>query len=835
MSVDGTYLQYINLDYTQCKRRYICLLVVDRPLPGSWCLINAILCEIVSTEQDRTISIVAMSCVFNGPPRAGKTTVVRRLKGEDVDINVKTASTGVVDEKGVVRIDFIPSSNVVTDQEWVEMEEDDEVQAFLNLTIIPHQTGSDEDLLKVVNEISQTSHIDMPVHPPTIYDGASATIEVPSQTKHEASSLAVEAPPQKRTLWNRFLRSVKIIRKPAKLSKLQPTGNAPPPSVEAQRPADEAQLPSSTNDTLPVTGVPSATKVSSEHTSDYPQSDKKNVGDARNTHQKTEEYDGDMAELSPKSVLAKAQLHSQQIRATRRLCKRHFLYLLDTGGQPEFRKMIALLIPGQSLTFIVFNMCHEFDSSYSVRFCHRTNDDEIEYSSFSITGTINDIIEHLYCSELHSKVKGSIMFIGTHKDLIPKGEMEEIVERKNKELRLILEQCPHYNADMVIRSDDKDIIFCVDNSTFDTEHKCIRSSVLSICETERFQVKVKPELLLLALTLKGAKVTVLPFDKCAEVAMNCGIAKEDVKEALCLLHEKLMMIRVYELTKDEVIVIVKPKVLINRVSSLLKFMITRNKQAYSNPVVSHTKLAEIATDGEGMKTDMLIKVLVYLSIIAPIPKSGTEAVKEYFVPAMFPDSTPTEVGNTMSMGPSIFSDKAVTVRTEPNQLLFAIKPFKFSIPSTLHAPVLCSLLKDKQWTIQNAGRDQSKTCIILTKRMKSKPKNVTFTVTFYKECVSLCLGQEWNKSNVPHEMLEQCIHAMSSALHQSLTLVGYGDHNVFKYCFSCFEQSISSANAQDDCSISHIFTPAYPDNVWFLKVSIEIIPRYTGSDNIIDA
>ena len=767
------------------------------------------MCVIVSTEQDRTVSIVAMSCVFNGPPRAGKTTVVRRLKGEDVDINVKTASTGVVDEKGIVRIDFIPSSNVVTDQEWVEMEEDDEVQAFLNLTIIPHQMGSDEDLLKVVNEISQTSHMDMPAHPPIIYDGASATIEVPSQTKHEASLLAVEAPPQKRTLWNRFLRSVKIIRKPAKVSKVQPTGKA-----------------------LAVTGVPSATKISPQLTSDHPQRDKKNVGDARNTHQETEELDGDMAELSPKSVLARAQLHSQQIRATRRLSKRHFLYLLDTGGQPEFRKMIALLIPGQSLTFIVFNMCHEFDSSYSVRYCHRTNDDEIEYSSFSITGTINDIIEHIYCSELHSKVKGSMMFIGTHKDLIPKGEMEELVERRNKELSRILEQCPHYDADMVIRSDEKNIIFCVDNSTFDTEHKCIRSSVMSICETERFQVKVKPELLLLALTLKGAKVTVLPFDKCAEVAMNCGIAKEDVKEALCLLHEKLMMIRVYELTKDEVIVVIKPKVLINKVSSLLKFMITRDKQAYSNPVVSRPKLKEIATDGEDMKADMLIKVLVHLSIIAPIPKSGTEAVEEFFVPAMFPDSTPTEVGNTMSMVPSIFSHsspKAVRARTEPNQLLLAIKPFKFSIPSTLRAPVLCSLLKDKHWSIQNAGRDQSKTSIILTKRMKNKPKNVTFTVTFFKECVSLCLGQE---CNVPHEMLEQCIHAMSSALHQSLTLVGYGDHNVFKYCFSCFEQSVSSANAQDDCSISHIFTPAYPDNVWFLKVSMEIIPRYTGSDII---
>ena len=737
------------------------------------CLINANLCEIVSTEQDRTISIVAMSCVFNGPPRAGKTTVVRRLKGQDVDINDKTASTGVVDEKGIVRIDFIPSSNVVTDQEWVEMEEDDEVQAFLNLTIIPQQSGSDEDLWKGDSEISQASHMDIHAHPPTIVDGASATIEASSQTK-------VEAP-----------------------------------------------LPSSTKASSSFTGVPSATTISPQHTSDHLQRDKKSVGDARDTHQETEESDGDMAELSPKSVLAKAQLHSQQIRATRRLCKRHFLYLLDTGGQPEFRKMIALLIPGQSLTFIVFNMCHEFDSSYSVRFCHHTNDDEIEYSSFSITGTINDIIEHIYCSELHSKVKGSIMFIGTHKDLIPKGEMEELVERRNKELSRILEQCPQYDADMVIRSDEKNIIFCVDNSTFDTEHKCIRSSVLSICETERFQVKVKPELLLLALTLKGAKVTVLPFDKCAEVAMNCGIAKEDAKEALCLLHEKLMMIRVYELTKDEIIVVVKPKVLINKVSSILKFMITRDKQAYSNSVVLRTKLEEIATDGESMKADMLIKVLVHLSIIAPILISGTEAVEEFFVPSMFPDSTPTEVGNTMSMVPSIFSyssPKAVRVTTEPNQLLYAIKPFKFSIPNTLHAPVLCSLLKDKQWSIQNAGRNQSKTSIILTKRMKSKSENVTFTVTFFKECISLCLGQEWNKSNVPHEMLEQCIHAdqaMTTALRRALQLVGYGNHKVLKYCFSCFEQSISSDDVHGDCLISHSVTPAYPDNIIlrFLQVS----------------
>ena len=775
-------------------------------------------CKTITTDQNRTINIVAMSCVFSGPPRAGKTTVVKRLKGEDVDINEKSASTGVVDERGIVRIDFIPSSNVVTDQEWVEMEEDDEVQAFLNLTIIPQQTGSDEDLLiEEESEMSPSSHVD--TQPPTTVDGAS----VPSQ--------ATKTPPQKSTaskpkMWHRFRHAFRSGRKP--IVKVSPQAvEAPSSTVKAQ----------SASSSLSVTNVPPTPTMLPQHASCQSQSTERdkelentsgqNVSDAVETHQGSEqsdskvseESDSDVIELSPKSVLQEAQLHSQQIRAKRRLCKRHFLYLSDTGGQPEFRKMIALLIPGQSITFAVFDMRYEFDSRYPVRYCHCTNEDEIEYSSFSIKGTINDIIEHIFCSELHSKVKGSIMFIGTHKDMIPKEEREDKVMCRNEELRLILKECPHYHPDMIIKSDEDNIIFCVDNRTFENEHKCIRSSVLRICETERFQVKVKPELLLLALTLKSAKVTVLPYDTCAKLAMDCGILEEDVRKTLLLLHEKLMMIRVYELNQDNVIVVVKPKALINKVSSLLKFMLTRDEQVYSKPLVSYTKLHEIATDGERMDADVLIKIFVHLLIIAPIPKSENEAV-EFIVPAMLPDSTPTETEYIVGRVPS--TPKAVRARSEPNQLLFAFKPFRFSVPSTLHCPVLCSLLQNKQCSIQYTGGNLFKTCIAFSNKVESTVTTLTFTVTFFKECVSLYLGQEWNKSNLSREMLEQCTYAeqaVMSALRQALTLVGYGDHHVHKYCLSCFEKSVFSAGIQGDCSMSHAMTPAYPDNIWFSKVS----------------
>ena len=767
-----------------------------------------------------------MSCVFSGPPRAGKTTVVKRLKGEDVDINEKSASTRVVDEKGIVQIDFIPSSNVVTDQEWVQMEEDDEVQAFLNLTIIPQQIKCDEDLLiKEESEMSLSSHMD--TQPPTRVDGASA----PSQATKAPLQIGTASKP---TMWNRVHHAFRGGRKP--VVKMPPQGvEAPSSTVKAQ----------SASSSLSVTNIPPTSTLLPQHATDQPQSsgnterDKEfenasgqNVSDTVDTHQGSElsdskvseESNSNVIELSPKSVLKNAQLHSQQIRAKRRLCKRHFLYLSETGGQPEFQKMIALLIPGQSITFIVFDMRYEFDDRHPVRYCHCTNEDEIEYSSFSIKGTINDIIEHIFCSELHSKVKGSIMFIGTHKDMIPKEEREDKIMCKNKELRLILKECPHYHPDMIIKSDEDNIIFCVDNRTFENDHKCIRSSVLRVCETERFQVKVKPELLLLALTLKSAKATVLPYDTCTKLAVDCGILEEDVRKTLLLLHEKLMMIRVYELNKDNVIVVVKPKALINKVSSLLKFMLTRDEQAYSKPLVSCTKLQEIATHGEHMDADVLIKIFVHLLIIAPIPKSEIKAVEEFIVPAMLPDSTPTKTEYIVGTVPS--TPKAMRARSQPNQLLFVFKPFRFSVPSTLHGPVLCSLLQDKRWNIQYTGQNLLKTCITFSNKVESTFANLTFTVTFFKECVSLNLGQEWNISNLESKMLQQCTHAehaVVSALRQALKLVGYGDYDVLKYCLSCFEKSVSSADIQGDCSTSHAITPAYPDNIWFSKVSFIVL------------
>lgn len=738
-----------------------------------------------------------MSCVFNGAPRAGKTTVVKRLKGHHVDINVPLASTGVTDEKGVCRIDFVPSSSIVTDQEWVEMEEDDEVQAFLNLTIIP-QRKSDEEL--VLNESKRDeskdrtegeNERDMSMKKTETKDErdilqkskkSDVSKEEPD-TKNEGSKMQDS---KKTDVSKEELDTENEISKVQDSKKIDVSKEEPDTENERSKMQDSKKIDISKEKPQERNEIETENEKSVEHES------KKSGKDSESP--------------TPMSVLTGALLHSKQIRACRRLSKRHFLLLTDTGGQPEFRKLIPVLIPGPSNTYIVFRLCDEFDSTLPVKFCCH-NGKEIEYGrTFILREMINDILQNMHCS----KVKGLLMFIGTHKDKIPESERNAIIDPKNDKLLKILKQCPYYDEDVVIKSDDHRIIFCVDNTVFENEHKCIRSRVLDLCQTVRFQVKIKPEYLLLALTLKGTKRVILSYDECVQVAEKCGIKeKKDVQEALATLHEKLLMIRVYEVN-DGIIVVNKPKVLINKVSRTLKHMIERNSQGLQGSrsnLISYFELQNIAASGETMETEVFINILLYLSIIAPLTK-GNEEITEYIVPCMGPE---------IKLEP--LSDKWI----KPNQGFFTFKlsvpskPFQLSVPNTLTSLILCSLLQNKQYTVKLCP---SKVGITLSK------DNLTLVIEIFQDCVSL------HFENMSEEMLPMYIimEVVRSALKRCIKLVGYEVPNAIKciLCPSCANK-IQFAEVHGDmalCLNCHSKTVIPEDNIF--RGEFSFIKHETG-------
>ena len=693
-------------------------------------------------DEKKSIDIVAMSCVFSGPPRSGKTTVVKRLKGQKVDVKQLTPSTGILDERGTVRLDIVPSCNIVTDQYWAEMEEDDEVQAFLNLTIIPKSQFDDNIISKKSVSINQAENEEN-----------------------------YEPVPESKPSVQKLETSVSL-----------PTEPQQPESVVTSMPSIKHDIP-----------------IRTVHTTDHLP--------------------------SPRDVLHQAQVHSQQIRATKRLCKRHFLHLTDTGGQPELRKSIPLLIPGPSITFIVFRLTDKIEKELESKLCLPTDrevntDKEVKYeelkygSYYCIKDTIEDIIQNIYCQELHSKIKSSIMFIGTHKDKLPQdpATRKHLIDTQNKEIEEILKQCPHYDDDMIVKSADNQVIFAVDNSKFDNEHKFIRSSVLSLCESDKFKVQVMPEQLLLALTLRGAKRTIMSMKDCIYVAKQCGIEEHEVRETLSFLQEKMMMIRVFRI-ENETIVVVKPKVLTNKVSMILKNIMERRvKDQMCHPVISYDELETIAKGGsseESIESSDFTKILQYLLIIAPVSSSEGEVVTHYIVPSMLQHSLSTArvTNNTI---PTILTN------SHPHELLFSVQGFKFSIPSTLHSLVMSCLIQNEQWNI--AITECSKTCTLFSSREYSA---ATFQIKFFKEGISLSLKQDWNGST---QVIKHCINAkntVSRAIQKAFVLVGYGTPIALNYHLNCLKQNcIQVQNSggsfiDHDCMTSHFMEP---NIVWFSEV-----------------
>ena len=745
-------------------------------------------------DKDRSIDIVAMSCVFSGAPRAGKTTVVKRLKGHHVDINIPLASTGIIDEKGVCRIDFVPSSSIVTDQEWVEMEEDDEVQAFLNLTIIP-QRKSDEELVLTENKSDESKEEKETENRRGIDSELETENErgIEQERKKNKSGLETENERDISMKEPETKNERGIMQKSKKtdVSKEEPDTENKRSKMQDSTKIDvlSKEEPDTENERSKVQDS-KRIDISKEESQERKKNDELETENEKGIEHKSKKSDKDSELPTPMSVLAGALLHSKQIRACRRLSKRHFLLLTDTGGQPEFRKLIPVLIPGPSNTYIVFRLCDEFDSTLPVRFCCH-NGKEIEYGrTFSLREMINDILQNMHCS----KVKGLLMFIGTHKDKIPESERNIFIDQKNHELLEILKQCPYYNEDVVMKSDDHRIIFCVDNTTFENEHKCIRSRVLELCQTARFQVKIKPEYLLLALTLKGTKRVILSFDECVKVAEKCGIKEEkDVQEALATLHEKLLMIRVYEMNDDK-IVVNKPKVLINKVSRTLKHMIERNSQESRSNLISYSELQNIAASGEAMETKVFKEILLHLSIIAPLTKEN-EGITEYIVPCM---------------GPQIKLEPLSERWIKPNQHFFTFKlsvpskPFQFSVPSTLTSLILCSLLQNEQYT---AKLSSSKVGITLSK------DNLTVVIEIFQDCVSL------HFENMSEEMLPmyRIMEVVRSALNRCIKLVGYEVPNAMKciLCPSCTNEIQFAEIHGDmaDCLNCHMKTVIHEDNI----------------------
>ena len=697
-----------------------------------------------------------MNCVFSGPPRVGKSTLLERLMGRQPKEH--PPSTGIVGNEGIFRIDLKPSYNIVTDEEWSEMQEEDEVHAFLTLTMLPTSVSVTSEVKTEKIEFNKT-----PVQK-IMTEGQYTT----------STSKSAELP------------SVDISETPTREN----------PTTYSNSMGTE----------LPSTDLLSETPTDSKVV-------RKRVNESTEEPQPTEKIMDSATNIghdklpAPEQILRKALQHNKQIEATRKLRKRHFLYLTDTGGQPEFRQLLPLFLSGPTNTFIVFNLCHDFESQTEIEFVPSEVGPPIKYQcTFCVKEVINEIFQNIYCSKLKCKV----LFIGTHKDKLSDCDFpvtedglpltdDERIESRNRELQELLKDCPYYDEGMVVKSDQRSFIFCVDNMSLNKSHSFVRSAVLGLCKDTKFTVKVKPSWLLFALTLKGAQDVCMRFEDCVHVAEQCDIEKRNVKYALRFLHQHMFTLMYYECEELQSVLIVKPKVLMNKLSKLLRMIIyKRGSEMIENVTLSYCDIEAAATEGDMFPTELLINILEHLKVIASIQES--EEVRRYIFPCMLLDSQPT-------------------IRPSAHQLFLSFDDFKFQVPKYLCNAILTSLLQSKEYTISINSISKSEITFL--------NGTLHFQLFLRKDYIVLSLNDIKQLSYSDLYTCNCVQESIKKILISALKALGYLHYTPERYiqcsCDTEKEQHFAKVvNKEGVCSKTDTHVKLPTDNIWFPEVSMSV-------------
>ena len=665
-----------------------------------------------------------MNCVFSGPPGVGKSTLLERLMGREPKEH--PLSTGIFGTKGIVRVDLKPSSSIVTDQEWYEMQEEDEVDAFLTLTILP-DIPSSEDTMSDSASQENDSMLTIPVSPTNTSTVDTSALDKSSLTEQSISSTNPSEIPAKKSSTNLSSKESEIVNLGAS-------------------DIDRNQLP------------------------------------------------------DPIAVLRKAMQHRRQIEATRNLKKRRFLYLTDTGGQREFRELLPLFLPGPTATFIVFNLCNDFHTRTNVKFQPSESTPPVQYKGSSAKEVINEILENIY----YSKSKSTVMFVGTHKDKLEQSKMESIIKERNDELGDLLDDCPYYQENIIEKSDGKNLIFCVDNASLNSSHSFVRSAVLGLCKDTKFTVKVKPSWLLFALTLKGMQGVHMSYQYCADIAEKCGIEKEDVKCALRCLHMHMSTLRYYEYKELKSLVIIKPKVLINKLSQLLTKIILKRQS--EGALLSHSDIDTVAKERVVFPFEILLNILKYFKVIAPIYE--TEEGRQYIFPCMLLD------GEAISIGPP-----------SAHQLFLSFKiNFKFQVPKYLRNAILTSLLQIKEY---NVFSPFSKT------EISFNVGGLSFQLLLRRKFIVLYPIEQEQLSNQNLSICYNVEETVSKSLLSAVKLLGYSaskpKRGIQCTCNSIKEDHFAEVVYEEGtCSETKKPVKLPTENVWFSQVCMFIGYCYTS-------
>ena len=334
----------------------------------------------------------------------------------------------------------------------------------------------------------------------------------------------------------------------------------------------------------------------------------------------------------------------------------HWLYVIDSGGQPAYQELLPLFTRAASLNIITLDLSKSFEEKFKLEYriggkyfpCHSKSTQLAIFQSAVSTGaTFKPLdISHVTRKPTHSMH----LVLGTHYDKL---WFDYKLRKREGSLQSAISTLQPYLRDCVIRKPNGSIIFPVNTMAQSTErakyNEEICRAIWSHGSAASLEIKIPIQWFAFELSLPNKSI--IPIEEALSIGERYGMSEDNTKQALKYFHDVGLKLYYPEVTG---VVFIDPKPILEILSQLLALtyvdddecrdliLIKRLPQSVTNnlkegffnkDVFDHLKSkADVFSQPQFQLPD-LVKLLLHLHIITEVVDNDKG---RYFIPYALP-------------------------------------------------------------------------------------------------------------------------------------------------------------------------------------------------------
>ena len=334
----------------------------------------------------------------------------------------------------------------------------------------------------------------------------------------------------------------------------------------------------------------------------------------------------------------------------------HWLYVIDSGGQPAYQELLPLFTRAASLNIITLDLSKSFEKKFKLEYriggkyfpCHSKSTQLAIFQSAVSTGaTFKPLnISHVVRKPTHSMH----LILGTHYDKL---WFDYKLRKCEGSLQSAISTLQPYLCDCVIRNSNGSIIFPVNTMAQSSErvkyNEEICQAIWSNGAAASLEIKIPIRWFAFELSLPNKSI--IPIEEALSIGKRYGMNEENTKQALQYFHDVGLKLYYPKVTG---VVFIDPQPILEILSHLLALtyvnddecrdliLIKRLSQSVTNnlkkgffneDIFDHLKSkVEVFLQPQFQLPD-LVKLLLHLHIITEVEGNDEGS---YFIPYALP-------------------------------------------------------------------------------------------------------------------------------------------------------------------------------------------------------